>query len=301
MTASPSDLAGGALELACEQPVLPLEPAGKKPLGGLGLLSATKDRSVVAGWWERWPDANVGCRCDGLLVVDIDGEPGEESLTRLEHRFGQLPTTRGARTGKGRHLIFASPTLVGNSTAALGRPPGVDLRGGTRGYVVAPPSLHASGRRYEWIDERPPVPLPATWREPLTAITYTSAGLATADAKTETAYGSVALTSELERLLRAQPGQRNEMLNASVFRLAQLAAGGQLPQVRVEESARMAAQMLGLDAREARVTIRSALTAGLKSPRLPRARPRAREISDFSNSRKERSLPGLSGNAGGWL
>jgi Bifunctional DNA primase/polymerase, N-terminal len=55
-------------------------------------------------------------------------------------------------TGKGRHLLYATPLELGNSTARLGRPAGVDLRTGRRGYIVAAPSRHPSGRRYAWLD-----------------------------------------------------------------------------------------------------------------------------------------------------
>jgi hypothetical protein len=80
MATSGSDLGASAISLAAEQPVLPLEPCGKRPLAGLGLRSATQDRETVASWWQHWPDANIGLRCDGLLVFDVDGESGEQSL-----------------------------------------------------------------------------------------------------------------------------------------------------------------------------------------------------------------------------
>jgi Bifunctional DNA primase/polymerase, N-terminal len=277
-TRSPSDLVEAALELAQEQPVLALRPGGKRPLPGLGLQEATQTEETIIRWWSECPGANIGIRADGLLIIDVDGETGEASLLELERKFGPLPATRAAKTGKGYHLHFASPTLVGNSTAPLGRPPGIDLRGGTRGYVVAPPSRHESGRRYEWVDTRPPVPLPASWRQPLTAITYVPT-VERSNSGAETGYGRAALGRELERLLRATPGQRNEALNLATFRLAQLVGGGQLPRDRVEETLRMAASMLGLGPREAALTIRSGMAAGLNFPRSPRARVRAREIS----------------------
>lgn len=280
--AFPSELGAAALALAAEQPVLALRPGGKRPLPGLGLREATQDAATIAGWWSECPRANVGMRADGLLIVDVDGKTGEASLAGLERDLGSLPATRAVQTGKGYHLYFASPTLVGNTTVPLGRPAGIDLRGGTRGYVVAPPSRHhESGRVYRWINSRPPAPLPASWRDPLTAITYTPT-TATVDGTTETGYGRAALGRELERLLRALPGQRNEALHLAAFRLGQLVGGGQLSRGGVEETLRMAASMVGLGPREATVTVRSGVAAGLSFPRSPRARARPRKISVVS-------------------
>ncbi len=272
MTASRSELREGALALAAAQPILPLEPCGKRPLAGLGLRSATQDRETVASWWRRWPKANIGLRCDGLLVFDVDGKAGEQSLARLEEHYGPLPASRVAVTGKGQHRYFRCPMLAGNSTQGLGRPAGIDLRGGVRGYVCAPPSRHVSGRRYEWANEDPIAELPERWLQPLREIHL---ALAVSESQkhfgigAETGYGRRALESELEILLRAQPGERNVALNRSVFRLAQLVAGGQLAAGRVESSARPAALMLGLEPAETAATIRSALAAGRRFPRLP--------------------------------
>jgi hypothetical protein len=221
-----------------------------------------------------------------LLIVDVDPPAGETSLTVLEQKFGALPATRCAQTGKGYHLYFSCPTLVGNTTAPLGRPPGIDLRGGTRGYVVAPPSRHESGRRYEWVDTRPPVPLPARWRQPLTAITYIPASHNGSGLATETGYGRAALGRELERLLRATPGKRNEALNLAGFKLGQLVGGGQLSRGRVEETLRMAASMLGLGPGEAARTVCSGMAAGLNFPRLPRTRVTTRGylVNNYSST-----------------
>ena len=54
-----------------------------------------------------------------------------------------------ARTGGGgRHLYFRHPG--GTVHNKVGLAPGIDLRG-DGGLVVAPPSLHRSGRRYRWL------------------------------------------------------------------------------------------------------------------------------------------------------
>jgi len=86
----------------------------------------------------------------GLVVLDVDPRHrGDDTLAELESQHGKLPDTVEALTGGGgRHIFFEHPrTAVTNSVAALG--PGLDIRGGS-GYVVAPPSVHASGRTYEW-------------------------------------------------------------------------------------------------------------------------------------------------------
>jgi hypothetical protein len=273
-----TSLLSSALALAAVQPVLPLEPRGKRPLAGLGLRSATQDRETVASRWQRWPDANIGLRCDGLLVFDVDGKDGEQSLHRLEERYGPLPASRVAFTGKGQHRYFRCPMLAGNSTRGLGRPTGLDLRGGTRGYVCAPPSRHANGRRYEWANEDPIAELPESWLQPLMKIVLAAPSKDSLQGtrSAETGYGRRALESELEVLLRAQPGERNEALNRSVFRLAQLVAGGQLTANRVESSARQAALMLRLEPVETAATIRSAFATGRRFPRFP-SRVRARK------------------------
>jgi hypothetical protein len=258
-----------ALELAEAQPVLPLEPAGKKPLGGLGLCHATRDLETIRGWWATWPQANIGARCDGLLVVDVDGSEGEESLVRLQGRLGVLPASRVAKTGRGRHLFYAAGA-TSNSTRTLGNPAGIDLRGGNRGYVVCPPSLHPSGTAYEWLDDRPPVPLPTSWLRQLASQSAPPRPLAATHAlglDTETAYGRAALAGELVRLFRAPSGRRNETLNTVVFKLAQLVAAGQLPLARVERETLDVALAIGLDRAEANATIASAVRAGLSSPR----------------------------------
>ncbi len=137
---------------------------GKHPLGVLvphGPKEATTDPSVIEQWWAPWPDANVGVATgggSGLVVLDVDGEVGKISLAGLVTRYGPLPSTWTVQTGRGRHLYFAHPgRWVKNSVGRLGLK--LDIRG-DGGYVVAPPSLHDSGRRYAWVEGLGPDGLP---------------------------------------------------------------------------------------------------------------------------------------------
>ena len=143
---------------------------GKHPLGELvpnGLNDATSDEQVIAAWWERAPWANVGVRtgwngwsAPALLVVDQDldgdGAPtGPDTWHELEHAHGAAPPTVEQITGSGgRQLVFRRPSLLvaqalGNSTGSLPDHEHLHIRC-DGGYIVAPPSRHASGRSYEW-------------------------------------------------------------------------------------------------------------------------------------------------------
>jgi hypothetical protein len=61
-------------DLACRDP-------GKHPrLAGWTRLAAT-DAAVVGGWWQRWPDANLGLVTGRRFdVLDLDGDQGVEAL-----------------------------------------------------------------------------------------------------------------------------------------------------------------------------------------------------------------------------
>jgi hypothetical protein len=90
-----------------------------------------------------------------IVVVDIDlqhGGPASVAVAEAVH--GPLPATVEAATGGGgRHLYYAHPgTTVANRVAVR---PGIDVRG-DGGCVVAPPSVHPSGRRYAWAAGRGP-------------------------------------------------------------------------------------------------------------------------------------------------
>lgn len=88
---------------------------------------------------------------------------GNETLWELEHKYGELPATVTSLTGGGgAHLFFVHRAGLKNMIGELGE--GLDLKT-TGGYVVLPPSMHASGRRYCWEgasrpDETPVAPFP---------------------------------------------------------------------------------------------------------------------------------------------
>ncbi|HKS27869.1 MAG TPA: phage/plasmid primase, P4 family [Pyrinomonadaceae bacterium] len=128
---------------------------GKHPRTMNGLKDATTDEKKIRIWWGMWPEANIGVVTgaeSGIIVLDVDPRHGGgESLTRLQDEHGELPETPESSTGGGGvHIIFAqSGTALRNSAGKLGA--GLDIRA-DGGYIVAPPSLHQSGRRYGWMN-----------------------------------------------------------------------------------------------------------------------------------------------------
>ncbi len=137
----------------------------KHPLTTHGVSDATRDEATIREWFERWPLANLaiatGPKSD-IVILDADGEEGEQSLSAIEKKCGPLPATLQAQTGRGRHIYFLFPhgMEVRNSSGRLGKK--LDVRG-DGGYGICPPSLHISGIRYRWTHQVKPAALPAAW------------------------------------------------------------------------------------------------------------------------------------------
>lgn len=109
----------------------------------------------IARWYSRWPQAGVSIvtgAISALSVLDVDPRRGGADTIETK----EVPYTATVRTGGlGTHYYFAGALPTRPEIA-----PGLDLKG-EGGYVVAPPSLHPSGRRYEWLVEAmPPAPAP---------------------------------------------------------------------------------------------------------------------------------------------
>lgn len=117
-----------------------------------GARSATSDPEIIKRAWTRSPFANIGIATgkNSFDVLDVDVnecENGNETLADFELKHGKLPDTVEQLTGGGGRQIFFQYT--GKMRNAVRFAPGLDTRS-DGGYIVAPPSLHASGRRYEW-------------------------------------------------------------------------------------------------------------------------------------------------------
>lgn len=133
---------------------VPLEPCGKKPAVRAWPTWAATPESVRR-YWAVTPDANVGIRTGGgLVVLDVDPRAGgHDLLADLENEHGPLPPTVEVLTGGGgRHLYFRGPADFPSFDVGAG----LEVKARGR-QVVAPPSVHPdTGAPYAWREGRGP-------------------------------------------------------------------------------------------------------------------------------------------------
>lgn len=265
-----------ALELAAMGIyVFPLAVNDKMPVTLHGYQDATTDPKRINEMWQRRPNANIGIAtgASGLVVIDIDIRPyynGWRAFDDCLERLGELPgPTRMASTPSGgAHLYFRAPDgfEIPISASRLGE--GVDVRA-HGGYVVCPPSV-IDGKRYGWDITEPAKVLPVAWAEamlppkhvPVPAELRPRIG-------SVSRYGTVALREEADAVANAQPGQRNDTLTRSAFKVGTVADQCGITGEQAEEMFRWAVSQWG-DAGELRKsadTFRRAFEAGRENPR----------------------------------
>lgn len=98
--------------------VFPVVPQGKRPATASGFKEATRDPAIIARWWDKNPDYNIGIATgtinDGIFVIDLDesaekGVSGIKTLSEYETTHGALPATIVSQTPRGgRHLLYRS-------------------------------------------------------------------------------------------------------------------------------------------------------------------------------------------------
>lgn len=121
---------------------------GKHPRTKHGHKDASRDPAQIAAWWRACEGANIGVRTgEGYVVLDFDPRNGGiETYRRLIERHGPFPETCTVETGGGGLQFYY---LADDLPSRSGILPGFDFKG-IGGFVIAPPSMHQSGRAYKW-------------------------------------------------------------------------------------------------------------------------------------------------------
>jgi len=130
--------------------IIPVDKS-KKPLIPWKEFQDRKPTTTeVRTWWSKWPSANIGAvtgKISGVVVVDVDSAEGQSNVELvMGDQIEGIPYVETG--GGGRHYYFKHPGThsISNAVSML---PGVDFRA-DGGYVVLPPSMHNSGKPYEW-------------------------------------------------------------------------------------------------------------------------------------------------------
>lgn len=110
-------------------------------------------------WWKQYPEAQIGIltgKINNLTVLDVDyNEKGKVESGLAYH--GDFPKTLTVQSGSGgKHFYYK---YCEKADGLKNLRPRIDIKS-NHGYVIAPPSLHKSGKRYEWIEKIDPKPFP---------------------------------------------------------------------------------------------------------------------------------------------
>jgi hypothetical protein len=146
--------------------VLPVRRRTKRPLLNAWPDRATTDEKMIRDWFQRYRSAGLGVLAglkSGIAVLDVE----RENLDALQQWAAdrEIPETlRIISGGGGVHYYFTiDRPFPKRKVEGIG-----DLQG-ERSYVVAPPSTHTTGNRYEFDFghgfDTPVAPMPEWLRE----------------------------------------------------------------------------------------------------------------------------------------
>ena len=134
----------------------PENPSEDKGLFKQPLISWKKYQDTRASredlykWYEDRPYLNLGIITNGLLVVDADTDEG------VQWCKDNLSVGIYSITAKGAHFFFKQPKNQKVNCEIKNTKCGIDIKA-DGGLVVAPPSVHGSGKFYRWSSDETPM------------------------------------------------------------------------------------------------------------------------------------------------
>jgi hypothetical protein len=240
-------------------PVFPCSPATKAPLTeadvdpvsgkkieGGGFRKASCDPQQIKAWWEMHPNAMIGIPTgsrSGIWAIDPDAPKpvsnidGRRNWAELTAQNGGHPHTHTHDTpGGGQHIVFKyrPDKPITNREGGLAKL-GINVRG-EGGYIIAPPSMTADGKRYEHAEpldvfhfaEAP------SWLSDLILTAPSISERASAHVRlpadgppgsgSHRRYAEAALRGEADDLAQTLTGERNKELNNAALKLGTLSA-----------------------------------------------------------------------------
>ncbi|MDP7731502.1 bifunctional DNA primase/polymerase [Mycobacterium sp. TY813] len=215
--------------------------AGKVPLTKHGIADFTRDDDVIGRWSRKYPGCNWGVTQHGVICLDVDPRNGG---TVAALRLRPEHCTLTIRTGSGGwHLYYRHSGPARGKVHGI---PGIDVKAGGTGYLVAPGSIHpTTGKPYRIHRDGPIANLPTHLLALIATPKYTAPS------------GPVPASGDrwdglVRSVAEAQPGNRNGVLFWATAR----AAADNAP-AAVYSALAAAAHEIGLGTAEIRQTIQS--------------------------------------------
>lgn len=217
---------------------------GKIPLTKHGVQDFTRDANVIAGWKRRWPTCNWGVTQPGVIALDVDPRNGGSiKALKLQPEHVTLCVQTGAG---GWHVYYRVSGPVRGKVQGI---PGIDVKAGGSGYLVAPGSIHPiTGKPYRLHRDAPIAGVPEHIWALIAQPTF-----AAPSCSSEERLGGDRWDGLVRSVSEAQEGNRNGVL----FWAAARAAADSAP-ASVYSALAAAAHGIGLGAGEIQQTIQSA-------------------------------------------
>lgn len=224
--------------------------AGKIPLTQHGVADFTADRAVIASWKRKFPACNWGVTQLGVVCLDVDPRNGG-SVSALDLRPEHA--TLCVQTGSGGwHVYYRHSGSVRGKVHGI---PGIDIKAGGKGYLVAPGSIHPdTGKPYRLHRDAPIADLPEHLRALIVQLTYTPAR---PNLQCSSGLSGDRWDGLVRSVAEAQPGNRN----GTLFWAAARAAADSAP-AAVYSALAAAAHDIGLGVHEIQQTIQSGQKKG---------------------------------------
>jgi len=217
----------------------------------------------------------LGRVSNNLVAVDLDGWDAVRQFYQDMPQYQQRTLTIKTGSQNGVHLYFFVDFLPENVNVRTDAG-GFELRGNGQ-YVIAPPSIHPSGNRYEVLAAREIANVvnlddiseyfASLRRAVRSAPLPAGRPVKVKSDPRKDAYLSRVVSDEYSRVECAPLGGRNNALFYASLRLANFAAAGELVWSTCEQGLLSAARSAGLPEMESRRTIESAWNIGKKQPK----------------------------------
>ncbi|MCP4424939.1 MAG: bifunctional DNA primase/polymerase [Chloroflexi bacterium] len=255
------------------------------------------DRAALTRWFGQ-EKANVaivtGQVSGGLVVFDFDTD-ADLYYRRWRRLVGPLARKLPlAATGKGYHVYVRTDVSFPNRKLTYNKEKRVLIETrGEGGYIIAPPSLHPNGRRYQWcqggyripqvtdaafellvasaleLDEREKEKEQSNGQSVVISppVGLTSVGDIPIEEERLRRYALAAVRGEADVLAATVPGSRNDALNLAAFRLGRFISAGLLTPAEVEAALEAACGAVGNGyiPDDGPISFRSTLASGVQA------------------------------------